>query len=175
MSKTVKQLIDRAFYKAGIKQEGIDLTADEYAAGVDMYQTQVDTDEAEGLVYGAAEATSETVDSNLPGWAVEYMQNAIALKAVSEFNKPVPPGLGEMFDKSLRAVERIVVTIPTPYYSSILPSGSSRDSVYSSRKYFGDQGADDIYGAHGGAIRDEEGNIIEDETQVNSLLGDRNL
>jgi hypothetical protein len=41
MAKTIQQVLDRAYFLAGIKQEGIDLTDSEYESGIDHYNVLV--------------------------------------------------------------------------------------------------------------------------------------
>ena len=77
-----------------------------------------------------------------------------------------------MAEDALRAVEKIAVKIPTPYYSSILPTGGGENGFWSRLKYFGRQGDDDLVDGNSSNILNEEGEVLEDETEVRSLLED---
>jgi hypothetical protein len=172
MSKTAKQILDRAFYLAGIKQEGIDLTDDEYNSGIDHLNALFNKDWAEGLNYPRAELSVTTDDTNLAAWSEDYIQNTVALRLCAEFNKPIPGALPAMAEDALRAVEKISVNIPTPYYSSILPTGGGENGFWSRIKYFGKQGEDDLVDGNSSTVRNEEGDALENETGVQNLIED---
>ena len=174
MGKTIKQILDRAYFKAGIKQEGIDLTTSEYDEGINEYNNAIKEDWASGLCYTCSEVSAQTDDTYLPSWCNGYMEAELAMRFCAEFNKPVPVALPGLHEKSLRAVERMVVTIPEPYYSSILPVGGGEAGFISQSKYFGRQGDDDLIDEGGSTLTNEEGEPLEDETGVNTLNGDLN-
>ncbi len=175
MGKTIKQIIDRAYYKAGIRQEGLDLTASEYTEAIAEYNNMIKEDAIDGLNYQASEVSDQTDDTHLPSWANGYIESGMALRACSEFNKPVPAMLPDIHEKSLRVMEKMTVELVTPYYSSILPTGSGESNFYSRSKYFGRQGDDDLVSQNGSKIQNEKGEVLENSTQVNTLNGDRNV
>lgn len=166
MGKTIKQILDRAYYKAGIKQEGIDLTSSEYTEGINEYNDLIKADWASGLNYTCAEVSAQTDDTHLPSWANSYIQNSLAMSFCAEFNKPVHPLLPAQYEVSLRQVEKMTVKIPTPYYSSIMPAGGGNSAFYNRQKYFGNPGADDLIDGNGSILQDEEGRPLEDEVQA---------
>ena len=172
MAKTIQQVLDRAYFLAGIKQEGIDLHDSEYESGIDHYNVLVAKGWADGLNYPWAEVSNVTDSTNLKTWSVDYIQCTLALRLCAEFNKNIPQSLPSMQDSALRAVEKQCVNIPAPYYSSILPTGGGENSFWSRSKYFGRQNEDDLSDGNSSKLRDEEANVLEDQTEVRSILED---
>jgi hypothetical protein len=169
MAKTINQVLDRAFFLAGIKQEGIDLTESEYDSGIDHYNVLIAKDWAEGLTYPRAEVTALTDSTHLPTWAIDYIQCTVALRLCAEFNKNIPQSLPGMQDSALRAVESVSVRIPTPARSSILPAGGGEGGMWTNNKYFGNQSEGDLTDGNGSKLRDEQDSVLEDEAATSIL------
>jgi len=177
MSQTIGFIVERAFSIAKIKKGNIDIEDEEMAIGIDTYNDIIVQFNIDGITLGATIVSKSKDETDIPDWAQEMIKTQIALRLLDEFNRPLTVVLSERADRALRAVMRMVRQQRGSAFPNTLPVGAGNYRFRTSR-FFPDRDCGDIKSGNNDFILDDEGQVIQDNTDCAganiSSIGDSN-
>lgn len=177
MSQTIGFIVTRAFSIAKIKKGNIDIEDEEMAIGIDTYNDIITQFNIDGISLGATIVNDKDDETDIPDWAQDMIKTQIAIRILDEFNRPLTVVMSERADRALRAVMRKVSEQRGSAFPNTLPIGTG-NYRFRTNTFFPDRDCGDITGGNNDFMLDDEGQVIQDNTDCAganiSTIGDSN-
>ena len=171
MAYTVRQTVQKALKESQILEAGGSVEDEDLDDAIIELNVMMFEEVANGLNVGFSEVSDPEDYVTVPIWSYGWVSYTLGIRLCGLYGVDPPPTLIAKHDRATSAVEKMVVENPETYYPCILPTGWDSYGYYDRNAFFGDQGVNDILSGNNGNIRDEEGQNVENETKIETFLG----
>jgi len=168
---TAKSIIDRAAMYISVKRQGIDLTAEEYAAALDTLNDFLLELQARNIKFPLTIVADINDDVGEWDWTRSYIKTQLAMRMAMEYTVEIPGALLKMAKEAKRSVYANLTDLSDVAKPDTLPVGSGNEMVgYGNDQFYQNNYKGKLKTASGMVLDDEQGEAITTRNNGRGLL-----